>query len=452
MTRIGRYEVVSEIGRGAMGVVYLAQDPRLCRRVAVKTVSWPEGLPAGQQSEFRKRFLREAHAAAALSHAGIVTVFDAEEDPASGQPYIAMEYVAGCSLRELLDRESTLGTDHGAEMAGAVSEALDAAHAAGIVHRDIKPANLLIRDEDGAVKVTDFGVAHVDASELTQSGTSLGTPAYMSPEQIHGHALDGRSDLFSLAVILYEALCGQRPFGGESVPSIVHSIISETPIPITRLRSDLPFGLDSFFDRALAKRPADRFADGRAFRLGLAAALRGEVPSVSATTPLERPAAHVDDWSGQSFVPLPVGLDRARPPLWRRHPRLLAATLVMVVTLWMWFGREANAFLELEARCSVPNGRLTVLVDGDEVYRRALDAPEQPRNLLKKVLDHSPETFEAYIEVPPGKHEITANVVRHGEDRPLRDTIVVELEPGETRKLRLVAGRSHGSPISLKAQ
>jgi len=252
MSRIGRYEVESEIGRGAMGVVYLARDPRLRRSVAVKTHALPQGLSDEQKQEYRARFLREAHAAARLSHAGIVTIYDADEDPDDGTPFIAMEYVAGRSLREEFDRRDRLDVERATALAGAVADALHAAHDEGIVHRDIKPANLLIRDADGTIKVADFGVARVTTSELTQSGTSLGTPAYMSPEQIEGRTVDGRSDLFSLAVILYEALCGERPFDGDSIPAVIYSVTRETPIPISKRVQGLPRGLDDFFDRALA--------------------------------------------------------------------------------------------------------------------------------------------------------------------------------------------------------
>jgi serine/threonine protein kinase len=454
MTRIGRYEVASEIGRGAMGVVYLAHDPRLKRRVALKTVTWPEGLSEARQDEFRERFLREAHAAAVLSHAGIVTVYDAEEDPATRLPFIAMEYVPGWSLRELLDRESTVAIERAVEIAGAVAVALQSAHEAGIVHRDVKPANLLIREDDGSAKITDFGVAHLASSELTHTGTSLGTPAYMSPEQIQGEPVDGRSDLFSLAVILYEMLCGTRPFAGDTVPSIVHAISHETPVPISKRLTTAPAALDRFFDRALAKRPGDRFADGRAFRAALAAALRDDAPVEEATVrPDEAIAHHPADWSGPSFVPGEPDPEDGSRLRWLRNPRGVAvAAIALVAAIWLLAGIERSAYLELDARSSITRGELTLLIDGDQVYQRPLDAPEKPKSFIKKVLDHDQETFEAYIEIPAGKHELTAHVHSEGESRPYRDTVVLEIGPGETRKVKLVAGRSFRSPLSLKVQ
>jgi hypothetical protein len=254
----------------------------------------------------------------------------------------------------------------------------------------------------------------------------------MSPEQIRGDKIDGRSDLFSLAVILYEALCGERPFDGETVPAIVHSVVHETPIPISRRLPRAPDGLDVFFDRALAKQPGDRFADGHAFGRALEAAIR-------------------NDWSGPSLVPTTAGFDREpEAEGWRRRGALACVAVVVIAVLWMWIGRGEGAYLQLDAKSSVDEGELTVLVDGDEVYRRDLDAPKKPKSLLKKVLDHNQETFEAYIKVRPGKHEVTANVLRDGESRPSQDTVVLELAAGETRRVKLVAGRSIGAPVSLK--
>jgi serine/threonine protein kinase len=283
MPTMGRYEIVKEIGRGAMGVVYLAHDPQLQRQVAVKTYHLPEGITEDLAKEFRERFLREARAAASLSHPGIVTVHDAGEDPASGRPFIAMEFVPGESLSERLkrplDRAWVLG------MGEILADALQAAHRAGIVHRDIKPANILIRKPDGAAKIADFGVARLKESTLTQSGASIGSPGYMSPEQVRGGALDGRSDLFSLAVVLYEALCGKMPFQGEDLVSLAYSIAHDTQIPLGRQLADCPADLDRFFDRALSKDPDKRFPDGEAFKKAFLAAGKG--PAGAGRTVLE---------------------------------------------------------------------------------------------------------------------------------------------------------------------
>src|SRR5439155_3170485 len=207
MSTIGRYEIDGEIGRGAMGVVYLARDPRLHRQVTVKTYSLPTGISEDLARQFHERFLREARAAASLSHPGIVTVYDAGEDSARGLPYIAMEFVQGESLKQRLAKGDRLDPVWVVAFGAVLADALHLAHRAGVVHRDIKPANILIREVDGAVKIADFGVARLKQSDLTQTGAPLGSPGYMSPEQIRGGAGDGRSDLFSLAVVLYEAMC-----------------------------------------------------------------------------------------------------------------------------------------------------------------------------------------------------------------------------------------------------
>ena len=266
MAKIGRYEIEKELGRGAMGVVYLARDPHLHRQVAVKTYSLPDGISEEMAKEFHERFLREARAAASLSHPGLVAVYDAGEDPDRNLPYIAMEFVQGQSLKQRLEKGERLDPAWVLAIGAVLADALHVAHKAGIIHRDIKPANILIRTEDGAAKLADFGVARLKSSDLTQSGAALGSPGYMSPEQVKGGALDGRSDLFSLAVVLYEAFCGKRPFQGEDLVSLAYSIAHDTQVPLTRHFQGCPAGLNRFFDRALSKDPDKRFPDGPAFR------------------------------------------------------------------------------------------------------------------------------------------------------------------------------------------
>jgi serine/threonine protein kinase len=465
--KIGRYEVESEVGRGAMGVVYVAHDPRVSRRVAVKTVSLPAGLDARQKEEYRERFLREAQAAGRLSHPGIVTVYDVDEDAATGESFIAMEYVPGQSLAALQQGEGGIEPERAYAIVEAVSDALRVAHEAGIVHRDIKPANIMVREPDGVVKIADFGIARVTTSELTQEGTSLGSPAYMSPEQVRGAEVDGRSDLFALGVILYELLCGERPFNGDDPTALAYAVVHETPVPVTRRVAGLPAGLDRFFDRALAKDPAGRFSDAAVFKQALCEARRGEgrvdavatvveasprrvgPPRSASSVPRER---RTSEGPGQG-VPLPFsdtdigtsGRGRGR----RRSVLGFVAATLLVLGAWALFGGGGDAYLKLDAKSAIEAGRLTVEIDGEEVFSRRLSAP-QKKGLLKKVLDQNQETFEAWIEVEPGKHEVIASVLPDGADSGYRDTVVVDLDAGETRRLRLVAGRSFGTPLSLK--
>jgi predicted Ser/Thr protein kinase len=438
MATVGRYQVETEIGKGAMGVVYRATDPNLRRRVALKIHSLPRGLSPRQEEEYRERFLREAQAAAVLSHPGIVAVYDADVDSGTGLPFIAMEYVDGPSLRQVLDQEGRLEPDRVRALGGELAGALDAAHAAGIIHRDVKPANILLGKADGTAKIADFGVARMATSELTSSGTSLGSPAYMSPEQVTGRRVDGRSDLFSLAVVLYEALCGARPFGGEDTAALAYSVVHETPIPITRRAEGLPRGLDAFFDRALAKEPAERFASGQAFRQALEQAFHEEAANDVESTVVE----------GCAAVP-PRQLAESRPR--RRLLVTLALLLMLVGAGWAIFGGDRRAHLRLDAKSSVEAGELTLRVDGEKVYSRALSAPRVRKGLVKKLLDQNHENFEAWIKIAPGKHEISAQVELQDEEYLLRDTVVVDLEPGETRRLRLTVGRAFGSALKLKS-
>ena len=225
----GRYEVLKEIGRGAMGVVYQARDPKINRLVAIKTISLAGHSPE-EQLEYRERFLREAEAAGRLSHPGIVTIFDVGEETETRAPYIVMEFVGGESLDKLLSRgDHKLPVPKALQLAVELAAALDCAHGEGVVHRDLKPANILLT-EDGHAKIADFGVAKLNLSNQTLAGRALGTPAYMSPEQLNGEAVDGRSDLFSLGVILYTVLTGHRPFQGNSALTVSFKVVNREPI------------------------------------------------------------------------------------------------------------------------------------------------------------------------------------------------------------------------------
>jgi serine/threonine protein kinase len=275
--RFGRYEILDELGRGAMGVVYKARDPRINRVVAVKTISLV-GQPPEEDREYRERFFREAEAAGRLSHPGIVTIFDAGEEPETRAPYIVMEYVGGESLEKLLersDRKLPMGT--ALQLTLEIAEALDSAHCMGVVHRDLKPANILLTEE-GHAKIADFGVAKLNLAHQTSSGRAWGTPAYMSPEQLHGDAVDGRSDLFSLGVILYTILTGHRPFQGNSALTVSYKVVNRDPIPATLLDTALPPGLDYIITRAMAKDPRERYQRGMEMVLDIQHLQQGKEP------------------------------------------------------------------------------------------------------------------------------------------------------------------------------
>jgi predicted Ser/Thr protein kinase len=261
--KFGRYEVLNELGKGAMGLVYLGRDPMIGRLVALKTIRVPSG-DDDDAREFYARFLREAQAAGILSHPSIVTVHDIGQDIESEMSYIAMEYIDGPNLKEILQRGDPLPPEEAAEIIAQVAEALDYAHQKGIVHRDVKPANIL-RYGTARVKITDFGIAKIASAvaNLTTTGQFLGTPNYMAPEQIKGTDVDGRSDLFSLGIVLYEALTRKKPFAGDSLTTISYKIVHETFPPLREVRPELPPQFDAILEKVLAKNPADRFQDGR---------------------------------------------------------------------------------------------------------------------------------------------------------------------------------------------
>jgi serine/threonine protein kinase len=265
--RFGRYEIVGELGRGAMGVVYKARDPQIDRLVALKTIS-QHGDDPEQDKEFRQRFLYEAQAAGRLQHPGIVSIFDAGEDPESHNPYIVLEYVIGESLGRVLGREKKLPLADALRLAEEIANALDYAHAQGVVHRDIKPANILITDE-GHAKIADLGIAKLNLSHQTSLGRVVGTPAFMAPEQLSGEHVDGRSDLFSLGVILYVMVTGHSPFPGSSSTTVCFKVLNREPLRASAMDPDLPRALDAVIWHAMAKDPKSRYQRGADFAADL---------------------------------------------------------------------------------------------------------------------------------------------------------------------------------------
>jgi serine/threonine-protein kinase len=255
--KFGRYEVLGELGDGAMGRVYRAFDPVVRRTVAVKTIK-SEYLTREEAPEYLKRFRREAQAAGILNHPAIVSIFDVGED------FLVMEFLEGKTLYAHLQDKGQLDPAECLRILSPLAEALDHAHRSGIFHRDIKPANIMVLS-DGRAKLMDFGVAHLEASVMTTAGQIFGSPSYMSPEQVAGHDVTSRSDLYSLAVVGYEALTGQRPFQGTSLTSIIYKVMSEVPAPPRQWNRDLPERYDDVFERALAKDPGRRYPTATEF-------------------------------------------------------------------------------------------------------------------------------------------------------------------------------------------
>jgi serine/threonine protein kinase len=268
IAKLGRYEVVSELGKGAMGIVYLAKDPAIGRLVAIKTIRVTSGGDEEDTLEFRERFVREAQTAGILSHPNIVTIHDIGEDPDTQTSYIAMEYIEGKNIKMLLSEKTKFPFEQVSEIVAEVADALDYAHRKGIIHRDVKPANIIITT-DGKVKITDFGIAKIASSNLTTTGQFLGTPNYMSPEQVSGSPVDGRSDLFSLGVVLYELLTSRKPFQGDNLTAISYKIVHEDFTPPAVQSPEVPLEFNDIVARAMAKDPWNRYQRGKDMALAL---------------------------------------------------------------------------------------------------------------------------------------------------------------------------------------
>lgn len=259
ISQLGRYEVISELGQGAMGVVYMAKDPLIDRQVAIKTINL--SLAGDEIDEYEGRFYQEAKAAGRLNHPNIVTIYDVGK---SGDiAYIAMEFLQGRELRDIMRDNGDMPVEQVLDIVAQVASGLDYAHEHGIVHRDIKPSNIMVI-RDGLVKITDFGIARMASSAVrTQTGMVLGSPKYMSPEQVLGKDIDQRSDIFSLGVMLYEMLTREAPFSGENVNAIMYQTLNAIPKPPGQLNSGVPEMLNFIVAKALAKERGDRYQNAR---------------------------------------------------------------------------------------------------------------------------------------------------------------------------------------------
>ncbi len=322
--RLGKYEIRRVLGRGAMGTVYDGWDPVIQRRVAIKTVR----LPAGDDeaaSEGLDRFKREAQAAGRLTHPNIVGVFDYGETDELA--FIVMEFVEGRSLKEMLDGDLRLPVSEAVRLVGQVLNGLSYSHGRGVIHRDVKPANIMVTNSDGQAKIADFGIARIESSSLTQAGTVMGTPAYMSPEQFMGQVVDGRTDLYACGVMLYQLLTGERPFEG-SMSSIMHKVMTTIPPVPSALAVTAPRSLDGVVARAIARRPEDRFSSAAEFAEAL----------LNPPVPID-PAPDADATVVAKPAAAPIAAPVPRPP--SRSPLLpigIAGGLLAVaaVAFFLW--------------------------------------------------------------------------------------------------------------------
>lgn len=380
---IGRYQVVRLLGEGAMGSVVLAEDPKIKRKVAIKLVKLDAVRSEADRHEFLMRFQREAEVSGLLNHPGIVAIYDVGEVEGLG-PFLAMEYVAGKPLDLLIKTGALTSIKEKLRIAASIAEALDHAHAKGIVHRDVKPGNVMV-GEDGRVKLMDFGIAKREDANLTQTGTFLGTPSYASPEQIKEGMVDARSDIFSFGVLAFELLSGQSPFPGNSINTILYRIVNEAPVevkpPITGI---LPEGWRRVFDRVLAKQPADRHASCTAFIRDLLEAV------VEMDKDDRRALLGILRMNGDA--PMPPIVSRAHdetmmiapPPPSTRGRMLLMAAAVVVVGVFGWFLFRRGRDVPFQIVTQPPGAQ--VFVNDLDVGRTPISQPLRAGDRLRFVL------------------------------------------------------------------
>lgn len=270
---IGKYQINGVLGRGAMGVVYKGYDPNIARPVAIKTIH-KSLLATEMGQELLQRFRNEAQAVGRLTHSNVVSIFDFDIE--EGMPFFVMELVEGRELKSLIKEGHRFSVEEIVDIIGQILDGLSYTHGLGIVHRDIKPANIFILNGSGTVKIADFGIARVDNSELTQVGSVLGTPSYMSPEQCTGSHVDARSDLFSVGVLMYELLTGRKAFKGDNSNTIMHNVVHGEPQNPSELNGELPKAFDPLVKKALAKKVDQRFQSAEEFKEALSMALQGK--------------------------------------------------------------------------------------------------------------------------------------------------------------------------------
>jgi len=309
--KIGKYKIVAKIGQGAMGEVYKAHDSVLNRYVAIKTITGS----LGSDDQFRQRFHREAQSAASLNHRNIVTVFEFAED--QGMVYMVMELLEGTDLKDLIARGALKRFEDKLSIVEQMCDGLAFAHAKGVVHRDLKPANIHVL-ANGTVKIMDFGLARLGVSEITRTGTVMGTPNYMSPEQVRGEKVDARSDIFAVGAVMYEVLAGHKPFEAESMHSVLFQVLDQNPEPIRNRTPEIPLPIAEVVERALAKDPAQRFASAGEMRTALRTARRAMTADrgAAAGAPADAPALSQEDDNFEDPAATVIGTDASA---WATH-------------------------------------------------------------------------------------------------------------------------------------
>ena len=450
---IGRYEIVSEIGRGAMGRVFLAMDPVIDRQIALKVMAPQTEFDPKEWDEMQERFLLEARAAGRLRHPGVVTIFDADRDQETDTAYIAMEFVDGQSLQEMVHTCAPLRPAQILPIIEQVGLALNAAHDKGLVHRDVKPANILL-DDQGAVKLTDFGITKFQTHNLTAAGTVLGSPSYMSPEQVRGEAIDDRAALFALGVVLFESLTGKLPFHGDSLATVTYNILELDPISSTDLESSVGPEVVDLVRRATEKDRSKRFQSGYEFAQSIRAVLTdtpspqgprgtqllaaGSIGQARSSTQVLRPQPPQQGTGGSKtmawllaavvVLAISVGIPafRSQPPdpIDRRLDEAQRTdvpadagiatptttepttqdTTTEIASGAEVAPAEATTFLAIRYKNRLKAGRISIWIDGERVWSRAIS---MSGGMFKRT---SGELISDLVPVVPGRHTLEVRI------------------------------------------
>jgi Protein kinase domain len=381
---LGRYSVRGELGRGSMGIVYSGHDPVIDRPIALKTVVFPDALSPEERKVFLERFFMEARTAGRLAHPNIVVIHDAATDEATGVPFIAMELIEGEPLSRLLQREGSMDWGDAVDIAASLADALDQAHRLGVVHRDIKPANIVLTGS-GTPKITDFGIAKLPTAKLTQTGVVVGTPYFMSPEQLRGDTVDGRSDLFSLGAMLYNLIAGSPPFEGSDLASIASQVLYKHPRPLSERSPGIPGDLDLVLSRALAKVVDARYQTGAQLASDLHA-VRNHEPLAQGTSP-----------GSVTAVPGTM-VSQPRPRVASAHPTVQASPVEPRKTFPRWLAAGVVFLLLCGALAFVFRERIGQNI----LYAQAEKAFEEG------AFEKSESTLEALLERNSDFHDASA--------------------------------------------
>lgn len=420
--KLGRYEILSELGQGAMGVVYKAVDPLIDRTVAIKTINL--NLSRDELADFEERFNREAKSAGRLNHPNIVTIYDVGR--ADHVAFMAMEYLEGRELKEIIASGEMLQPDRVAEIIAQIADALAFAHDHGIVHRDIKPANIMVL-RNGSVKITDFGIAKMSSGSRTQIGIILGSPKYMSPEQVVGKPVDGRSDIFSLGAVLYELLTGKPAFGGgdSTLTTIMYQVLNEMPASPADVNPAIPVAFDYIVARAMAKAPESRYQSAREMANDLRnfKNLTTTSPLTSATSSGRRSAARTGS-DGDATVILNASQIPAASS-WnsgkKRAGFVAAAIFVAATILFITSSRESAVTAVDDKKPTMPQITLASTVKPPPPAATDSKVPEEQSSIAAR----TPATL-GFAVLPWG--EIFIDGKNHGASPPLRE---IKLSPGK---------------------